>query len=126
MEAVHKALKVWGGDPQTITHVVSHSTTGWDVPGLSHHVMYNLRLPESARAIPVNFVGCQGGTSVLYVATQVCRQEPDAVVLAIAAEVLSFYFFPFFLLLFSPRGAHPLVLPPLSCLLFILSCVQSN
>ena len=87
MEAVEKALKVWGGNKDKITHVVSHSTTGWDVPGLSHHVIYNLDLPTHARAIPVNYVGCQGGTSVLYVATQIAKQEPDAVVLAIAAEV---------------------------------------
>jgi len=89
MEAVQKALEVWGGDKNRITHVVSHSTTGWDVPGLSHHVIYNLELPTSARAIPVNYVGCQGGTSVLYVAAQVAKQEPNAVVLALAAEIQS-------------------------------------
>merc|ERR1711933_145191 len=33
MTAVQKALKEWGGDKNLITHVVSHSTTGWDVPG---------------------------------------------------------------------------------------------
>jgi predicted naringenin-chalcone synthase len=89
MEAVEKCLRVWGGDKNTITHVVSHSTTGWDVPGLSHHVIYNLELPTSARAVPVNYVGCQGGTSVLYVATMIAKQEPDAVVLALAAEIQS-------------------------------------
>ena len=87
MTAVHKALKEWGGDKDKITHVVSHSTTGWDVPGLSHHVMYNLKLPTSARAVPVNFVGCQGGTSVMFVASTIAKQDPNAVVLALAAEV---------------------------------------
>jgi len=89
MQAVEKALAVWGGNPKQITHVVSHSTTGWDVPGLSHHVIFNLELPTSARAIPVNFVGCQGGTSVMYVATMVARNNPNAVVLALAAEIQS-------------------------------------
>jgi len=89
MQAVEKALGTWGGDTKHITHVVSHSTTGWDVPGLSHHVIYNLELPTSARAIPVNFVGCQGGTSVMYVATMVARNNPNAVVLALAAEIQS-------------------------------------
>ena len=88
MEATLKALKKWGGDKDKITHVCSHSTTGWDVPGLSHHVIYNLDLPESARAIPVNYVGCQGGTSVLFVAASIAKCDPDAVCLAIAAEVL--------------------------------------
>lgn len=89
MTAVHKALKEWGGDKNQITHVVSHSTTGWDVPGLSHHVMYNLELPTSARAVPVNFVGCQGGTSVMFVASTIAKQDPNAVVLALAAEIQS-------------------------------------
>eukprot|EP01084_Bolivina_argentea_P098404 176853_1 len=89
MEAVNKALKVWGGDKNKITHVVSHSTTGWDVPGLSHHVMYNLELPTSARAVPVNFVGCQGGTSVMFVASTIAKQDPNALVLALAAEIQS-------------------------------------
>jgi predicted naringenin-chalcone synthase len=89
MQAVEKALATWGGNPKDVTHVVSHSTTGWDVPGLSHHVIYNLELPTSARAIPVNFVGCQGGTSVMYVATMVARNNPNAVVLALAAEIQS-------------------------------------
>ena len=53
-------FKKMGGNPINITHVVSHSTTGWNVPGLSHHIIYNLKLSKSARAIPVNFVGCQG------------------------------------------------------------------
>jgi chalcone synthase len=89
MNAVSKCLQQWGGEKNRITHVVSHSTTGWDVPGLSHHVIYNLELPVTARAIPVNFVGCQGGTSVMYVAAMVAKQNPEAVVLAIAAEIQS-------------------------------------
>merc|ERR1712154_671651 len=89
MTAVHKALKEWGGDKNLITHVVSHSTTGWDVPGLSHHVMYNLELPTSARAVPVNFVGCQGGTSAMFVASSIAKQDPNAVVLALCAEIQS-------------------------------------
>merc|ERR1711874_848661 len=52
MTAVHKALKEWGGDKNLITHVMSH-----------------LELPTSARAVPVNFVGCQGGTSAMFVAS---------------------------------------------------------
>lgn len=89
LEAVTKALKSWGGNKDDITHVCSHSTTGWDVPGLSHHIIYNLDLPVSARAVPVNYVGCQGGTSVLYVASMIAKQEPNAVCLAIAAEIQS-------------------------------------
>lgn len=89
MKAVNKALTIWGGNKDRITHVVSHSITGWDVPGISHHVIYNLQLSTDTRAIPVNFVGCHGGAQVIYVATQLAKQNPNAVVLAISAEIQS-------------------------------------
>jgi len=89
MKAVNECLKEWNGNPNLITHVVSHSTTGWDVPGLSHHIIYNLKLPESARAVPVNFVGCQGGTSIIYVGSMIAKQNPNSVVLCVAAEIQS-------------------------------------
>merc|ERR1712038_1638900 len=46
-------------------------------------------LPTSARAVPVNFVGCQGGTSAMFVASSIAKQDPNAVVLALCAEIQS-------------------------------------
>jgi len=89
MKAVDKCLSQWGGDKNRIRTVVAHSTTGWDVPGLAHHIIFNLELPQDARAIPVNFVGCQGGMTILYVAKVVAEsvQNGGDLVLSAGCEI---------------------------------------
>jgi len=89
MKAVDKCLTNWGGDKDRIRTVVAHSTTGWDVPGLAHHIIFNLELPNDARAVPVMFVGCQGGMTILYVAKVIAEsiQNGSDLVLAVGAEI---------------------------------------
>lgn len=91
MKAVDKCLSNWGGDKNRIRTVVAHSTTGWDVPGLAHHIIFNLELPQDARAIPVMFVGCQGGMTILYVGKVVSEsvQNGNDLVLSVGAEIQS-------------------------------------
>eukprot|EP01084_Bolivina_argentea_P066286 120821_1 len=48
-------------------HKINEDDAASEIPPLPHHVMYNLELPTSCRAVPVNFVGCQGGRSVMFV-----------------------------------------------------------
>jgi len=88
MKAVDKCLTNWGGDKDRIRTVVAHSTTGWDVPGLAHHIIFNLELPQDARAVPVMFVGCQGGMTILYVAKVIADspQNENNLILAVGAE----------------------------------------
>ncbi|ETO21372.1 hypothetical protein RFI_15831 [Reticulomyxa filosa] len=89
MKAVDKCLSNWGGDKNRIKTVVAHSTTGWDVPGLAHHVIFNLELPQDARAVPVMFVGCQGGMTILYVGKVIAESEQNGgdLVMAVGAEI---------------------------------------
>jgi len=89
MKAVDKCLSNWGGDKNRIRTVVAHSTTGWDVPGLSHHIIFNLELPQDARAVPVMFVGCQGGMTILYVGKVIAEsaQNGNDLVLAVGSEI---------------------------------------
>jgi len=91
MKAVDKCLTNWGGDKDRIRTVVAHSTTGWDVPGLAHHIIFNLELPQDARAVPVMFVGCQGGMTILYVAKVIAESLENAnhLVLAVGSETQS-------------------------------------
>jgi len=89
MKAVDKCLSLWGGDKNRIRTVVAHSTTGWDVPGLAHHIIFNLELPQDSRAVPVMFVGCQGGMTILYVAkviTESSQNEGD-LCLSVGCEI---------------------------------------
>jgi predicted naringenin-chalcone synthase len=89
MKAVDKCMANWGGDKDRIRTVVAHSTTGWDVPGLAHHIIFNLELPQDARAVPVMFVGCQGGMTVMYVAKVICESvsNENHLALAVGAEI---------------------------------------
>jgi len=91
MKAVDKCLSNWGGDKDRIRTVVAHSTTGWDVPGLAHHIIFNLELPHDSRAIPVMFVGCQGGMTILYVGKVVAESIDNGndLVLSVGAEIQS-------------------------------------
>jgi predicted naringenin-chalcone synthase len=89
MKAVDKCLTNWGGDKDRIRTVVAHSTTGWDVPGLAHHIIFNLELPQDARAVPVMFVGCQGGMTILYVGKVIAESvsNENHLVLSVGAEI---------------------------------------
>jgi len=91
MKAVDKCLTNWGGDKDRIRTVVAHSTTGWDVPGLAHHIIFNLELPQDARAVPVMFVGCQGGMTILYVGKVIAESAENGnnLVLAVGSETQS-------------------------------------
>jgi len=90
MKAVDKCLSNWGGDKDRIHTVVAHSTTGWDVPGLAHHIIFNLELPQDARAVPVMFVGCQGGMTILYVGKVIAEStQNNDLVLSVGAEIHS-------------------------------------
>lgn len=86
MEACNKMLKNWGGDKDRIKHVSAHSTTGWDVPNLANHVMYDLELPQETHAVPVNFVGCHGGMTLLYTAAVIARSHKDDLALVVTSE----------------------------------------
>jgi len=89
MKAVDKCLSLWGGDKNRIRTVVAHSTTGWDVPGLAHHIIFNLELPQDSRAVPVMFVGCQGGMTILYVGKVIAEstQNENDLVLSVGSEI---------------------------------------
>jgi len=91
MKAVDRCLSNWGGEKDRIRTVVAHSTTGWDVPGLAHHIIFNLELPQDTRAVPVMFVGCQGGMTILYVAKVIAESQENGnnLVLAVGAETQS-------------------------------------
>ena len=64
MKAARNCVKTWGGDKNRIQTVIAHSVSGWDVPGMAYHIMYDLDLPVDTRAIPVVMAGCHAGLTV--------------------------------------------------------------
>ena len=69
------ALAKWRhGSASDITHVIVHSCTGFSAPGLDFHLITSLGLRSGTRKIGVNFMGCFGGFTTMFVAKQVCGQ----------------------------------------------------
>lgn len=92
VSAARVALSRWAaGSARDVTHVVVHSCTGFSAPGIDFALITELGLASTTRKVPVNFAGCFGGFSGLYVAKQIVEADPTgrAVVLVACAEVCS-------------------------------------
>jgi len=92
--AARAALAAWRrGDARDVTHVVVHSCTGFAAPGLDFMLIEALKLPSSTRKLGVNFMGCFGGFTALYVAKQIVEADETgrAVVLVCCAEAATLH-----------------------------------
>lgn len=90
LQAAQDAVQRWeGGDAKAITHVVVHSCTGFSAPGMDFALIQGLGLSESTRKIGVNFMGCFGAFTALFVAKQIVEADTSgkAVVLVVCAEI---------------------------------------
>lgn len=90
VDAAREALSRWpAGSACDVTHVVTHSCTGFSAPGLDLHLIRELGLPADTRKLGVNFMGCFGAFTALYVAKQIIEADATgrAVVLVACAEV---------------------------------------
>lgn len=85
-EAADATLANWGGDKMRITHVITHSCTGWVAPGPSVHLINYLGLPSSTQRIECNFMGCFGGFTLMKTAKGLVESDPNNVVLCVAVE----------------------------------------
>lgn len=75
-QSAKKALDHAGVKPEDVTHVVSHSCTGWKAPGISFHLFDALGLRPTTRRVEVNFMGCFGASTALYVAKSIVDASP--------------------------------------------------
>lgn len=92
--AARAALARWhGGSASRITHVVTHSCTGFMAPGVDHHLIVALGLRSSTRKVGVHFAGCFGGFTALYVAKQIVEADSTgaAVVLVVCVEACTLH-----------------------------------
>jgi predicted naringenin-chalcone synthase len=58
---------------------VTHSCTGWRAPGISFELIDRLKISLSIRRIEVNFMGCFGASTALYVSKNIVDSDPRAV-----------------------------------------------
>jgi len=86
-----KALHAWGGDRQSITHVISVSCTGMIAPGIEFLLIDALGLPRNVERLGINFMGCFGAFKGLAVAKALALENPRNRVLLVCTELCSLH-----------------------------------
>ena len=81
-------------DPDSITHLVVASCTGFTAPGLDQIVARMLGLDGSIERTLVGFMGCYGAVTALRNAYHIVRSQPDARVLVITTELSTLHLQP--------------------------------
>lgn len=90
-EAARQVLEKWGGDPSSITHIISVSCTGVIAPGIEYYLMQNLGLSPAVNRIGINFMGCFGAFKGLSVAHAFAQANPLARILVVCTELCSLH-----------------------------------
>jgi len=92
VKAARRALEDWGGDPQSITHLITTCTSGWSEPGIAVEVIRELNLSLDCQKAELNFNGCFCGATCLRLGRDVIRAGESAAVLVVAVEVASTHY----------------------------------
>lgn len=90
-QAARQALESWGGDPASISHIISVSCTGVMAPGIEFHLMQNLGLSPSVNRLGINFMGCFGAIKGLSVARAFAQENPANRVLLVCTELCTLH-----------------------------------
>jgi alpha-pyrone synthase len=80
--------------PETITHLVVASCTGFTAPGVDQMIAAELGLPPGVERLLVGFMGCYAAVTALRAARHIVRSEPDARVLVVTVELCSLHLRP--------------------------------
>ena len=91
-EAAANALADSGLSPQSITHLVTVSCTGFASPGFDFAIIRELGLRATTERIHVGFMGCHGAINGLRVADALAA-DPANSVLLVAVELCSLHYY---------------------------------
>jgi alpha-pyrone synthase len=91
-QAIDQCLREHNTDPQSITHVVTCSSTGFYAPGLDTEIITQYNLPAGTGRTCVNNMGCCGAFNALQVADAIAGKNPDANVLVVCIEICTLHF----------------------------------
>ena len=89
IDAATKAVKNWGQDVKSITHLLTTCTSGWQEPGIACGVIKALGMQEDIQKAELNFNGCFCGATCLRLARDLIRAGECHAVLIVACEVAS-------------------------------------
>lgn len=74
-----------------VTHVITVSCTGFYAPGPDFALARDLGLPPGVQRFHLGFMGCYAAMPALHLASQLCRADPDAVVLVVSVELCTLH-----------------------------------
>jgi predicted naringenin-chalcone synthase len=92
IRAAEAAIAEAGIDPESITHVVTVSCTGFAAPGVDVGLIQRLGLRPTTERTHVGFMGCHGALNGLRVARAYADGDPTARVLLCAVELCSLHY----------------------------------
>lgn len=80
-----------GVEAADVTHVITVSCTGFFCPGPDYRIVRALGLNPAVQRYHLGFMGCYAAFPALRQATDICRADPDAVVLVVSTELCSLH-----------------------------------
>ncbi|MGH7243063.1 MAG: type III polyketide synthase [Phycisphaerales bacterium] len=92
LRSTRAALDNAGVKPESITHLVSASCTGFASPGWDIDIVETHGLSLSVKRTNVGFMGCHAAMNALRVADSFARADPKARVLVCCTEICSVHF----------------------------------
>ncbi len=92
LTAARGALDAAGLRGPEVTHLIVCTCTGFFAPGPDVLLVEGLGLRPSVSRSILGYMGCYAGLSGLRLADQICRGDPDAVVLHVCVELCSIHF----------------------------------
>lgn len=78
--------------PETVTHLVVVTCTGFDAPGVDIELIHRLNLPLTTQRVNVGFMGCHGAINGLRAAQAIAAADSNARVLLCAVEACSLHY----------------------------------
>jgi len=92
IQAATKALADADTAPESITHLITVSCSGFVAPGIDVALIKQLGLPATTQRTHVGFMGCHGAMNGLRVARGFVESDPEAIVLLVAVEICSVHY----------------------------------
>jgi alkylresorcinol/alkylpyrone synthase len=92
LQASSEALSRAAIAPETITHVVTVSCTGFTAPGIDSGLIRKLHLPPTTQRVNVGYMGCHGAINGLRVAHALANADSQARILLCAVELCSLHY----------------------------------
>lgn len=93
LQASTRALEAARWQPDSISHLVTVSCTGFAAPGVDVGLIQRLGLPATVQRVHVGFMGCHGAINGLRVAQAFADARPEARVLLCTVELCSLHLY---------------------------------